>query len=196
MPTLNTLWGRAIVQELERGGVRDVVVCPGARSAPLALAAAEAGADVRSWVVLDERVAGFFALGLALESGRPAAVLVTSGSAGANLFPALVEASAAGVPLVVLTADRPWELHGFGAPQTMPQDGLYGRFVRASEALPVPEATSAAFRHLRAVVFRAVSAATGRPSGPVHLDVPYREPLAPVTDAPVPPGLDAEALEG
>ena len=196
MPTLNTLWARAIVQELERGGVRDVVVCPGARSAPLALAAAEAGADIRSWVVLDERVAGFFALGLALESGRPAALLVTSGSAGANLFPALVEASAAGVPLVVLTADRPWELHGFGAPQTMPQDGLYGRFVRASEALPVPEATSAAFRHLRAVVSRAVSAATGRPSGPVHLDVPFREPLAPVTDAPVPPGLDAEALEG
>src|SRR6516164_5818612 len=183
MPTLNTLWARTLVQELERGGVRDVVVCPGSRSAPLALAAAEAGADLRPWVVLDERVAGFFALGLALESGRPAAVLVTSGSAGTHLFPALVEAWASGTPLVALTADRPWELHGFGAAQTMPQGGLFGRFVRTSESLPVPEASSAAFRHLRAVVSRTVSAALGRPTGPVHLDVPFREPLAPVPEA-------------
>jgi 2-succinyl-5-enolpyruvyl-6-hydroxy-3-cyclohexene-1-carboxylate synthase len=196
MPTLNTLWARAIVQELERGGVRDVVLCPGSRSAPLALAAAEAGADLRTSVVLDERVAGFFALGLALESGRPTAVLVTSGSAGANLSPAMAEAWAAGVPLLALTADRPWELHGFGAAQTMPQDGLFGRFVRASTTLPVPEASSPAFRHLRAVVSRTVSAATGRPSGPVQIDVPFREPLAPADDAPSPPGLDAEALEG
>ncbi|HET6984115.1 MAG TPA: 2-succinyl-5-enolpyruvyl-6-hydroxy-3-cyclohexene-1-carboxylic-acid synthase [Myxococcaceae bacterium] len=196
MPTLNTLWARAIVQELERGGVRDVVLCPGSRSAPLALAAAEAGADLRTWVVLDERVAGFFALGLALESRRPTAVLVTSGSAGANLAPAMVEAWAASVPLVALTADRPWELHGFGAAQTMPQDGLFGRFVRTAASLPVPEASSPAFRHLRAVVSRAVSAATGRPSGPVQIDVPFREPLAPLADAPSPPGLDAEALEG
>lgn len=196
MPSLNTLWARALVQELQRGGVRDVVVCPGSRSAPLALAAAEAAPDVRSWVVLDERVAGFFALGLALESGRPAAVLVTSGSAGTHLFPAMVEASASGIPLVALTADRPWELHGFGAAQTMPQSGLFGRFARASESLSVPEPSSAAFRHLRAVVSRAVSSALGRPSGPVHLDIPFREPLAPVPDAPVPPGLDAEALDG
>jgi len=176
--------------------VSDIVVCPGSRSAPLALAAADAEPAIRSWVVLDERVAGFFALGLALETGRPAAVLVTSGSAGAHLFPAMVEAAASGVPLIALTADRPWELHGFGAAQTMPQDGLFGRFVRASESLAIPEASSAAFRHLRAIVSRAVAAALGRPSGPVHLDVPFREPLAPVPDAAVPPGLDAEALEG
>lgn len=196
MPSLNTLWARALVQELQRGGVSDIVVCPGSRSAPLALAAADAAPAIRSWVVLDERVAGFFALGLALETGRAAAVLVTSGSAGTHLFPAMVEAAASGIPLVALTADRPWELHGFGAAQTMPQDGLFGRFVRASESLAIPEASSAAFRHLRAVVSRAVAAALGRPSGPVHLDVPFREPLAPVTDAAVPPGLDAEALEG
>jgi 2-succinyl-5-enolpyruvyl-6-hydroxy-3-cyclohexene-1-carboxylate synthase len=176
--------------------VSDIVVCPGARSAPLALAAADAAPAIRSWVVLDERVAGFFALGLALETGRAAAVLVTSGSAGTHLFPAMVEAAASGVPLVAITADRPWELHGFGAAQTMPQLGLFGRFVRASESLPVPEASSAAFRHLRAVVSRAVAAALGRLSGPVHLDVPFREPLAPVPDAAVPAGLDAEALEG
>jgi 2-succinyl-5-enolpyruvyl-6-hydroxy-3-cyclohexene-1-carboxylate synthase len=156
----------------------------------------EAAPDLRSAVVLDERVAGFFALGLALESGHPVAILVTSGSAGANLLPALVEARAAGVPLVALTADRPWELHGFGAAQTMPQGGLFGRFARVSETLSVPEPSSAAFRHLRAVVSRALAAAVGRPSGPVHLDVPFREPLAPLPDAPTPAGLDAEALEG
>ncbi len=196
MPSLNTLWAGALMQELHRGGVRDVVLCPGSRSAPLALAAAEASPEVRTWVVLDERVAGFFALGLALESGRPASVLVTSGSAGTHLLPALVEAWASGVPLVALTADRPWELHGFGAPQTMPQGGLFGSFVRMSQSLPSPEASAAAFRHLRAVVSRAVSAAVARPSGPVHLDVPFREPLAPVPDAPAPAGLDVEALEG
>src|SRR4029450_11445851 len=138
MPSLNTLWARALLQELQRSGARDVVICPGSRSAPLALAAAEAGPDVRSWVVLDERVAGFFALGLALESGRPTGVLVTSGSAGTHLFPALVEAWASGISLVVLTADRPWELHGFGAPQTMPQAGPFGRFLRHAERLPPP----------------------------------------------------------
>src|SRR5215813_13110485 len=82
-----------------------------------------------------------------------------------------------------------------GAAQSMPQGGLFGRFVRTSESLPVPEASSAAFRHLRAVVSRAIATATGRPSGPVQLNVPFREPLAPVPDAPLPPGLDAEALE-
>ncbi len=196
MPSLNTLWSRAVVQELERGGVRDVVLCPGSRSAPLALAVAEAGPGLRSWVVLDERVAGFFALGLALESGQPAGVVVTSGSAGTHLFPALAEAWAAGVPLVALTADRPWELHGFAASQTMPQGGLFGRFARISESLPVPEASSGAFRHLRAVVARAVAASVARPAMPVHLDVPFREPLAPVPEASTPAGLDDEALEG
>jgi 2-succinyl-5-enolpyruvyl-6-hydroxy-3-cyclohexene-1-carboxylate synthase len=195
MPSLNTLWARALVQELQRGGVRDLVLSPGSRSAPLALAVAEAP-ELRTWVVLDERVAGFFALGLALESGRPSGLLVTSGSAGTHLFPALVEAWAAGVPLVALTADRPWELHGFGAAQTMPQAGLFGRFVRSAESLPVPEASSTAFRHLRAVVSRALAAAVARPGGPVHLDVPFREPLAPIPDAEIPAGLDAEALEG
>jgi hypothetical protein len=134
---------------------------------------------------------------------RPRARVGPSGRGARHLgqrrdpsLPAMVEASASAIPLVALTADRPWELHGFGAAQTMPQGGLFGRSVRASESLSIPEATSGAFRHLRAVVSRTVSAALGRPFGPVHLDVPFREPLAPVPDAPVPPGLDAEALEG
>ena len=196
MASLNTLWARAIVQELRRGGVRHVVLAPGSRSSPLALACAEAEAAVRTWMVLDERVAGFFALGLALESGAPVAVGVTSGTAGAHLLPALIEASAAGVPLVAITADRPWELHGFGAPQTMPQAGLYGRFVRCEVDLSAPESTSAAFRHLRAVVSRVVARAVAAPGGPVHLNAAFREPLAPPPDAVTPPGLDAEALEG
>jgi 2-succinyl-5-enolpyruvyl-6-hydroxy-3-cyclohexene-1-carboxylate synthase len=196
MASLNTLWARAIVQELHRGGVRHVVLAPGSRSSPLALACAEVESGVRTWMVLDERVAGFFALGLALESGAPVAVGVTSGTAGAHLLPALIEASAAGVPLVAITADRPWELHGFGAPQTMPQAELYGRFVRAEVELATPEPSSTAFRHLRAVVSRAVARAVAAPGGPVHLNAAFREPLAPPPDALTPPGLDTEALEG
>jgi 2-succinyl-5-enolpyruvyl-6-hydroxy-3-cyclohexene-1-carboxylate synthase len=195
VPSLNTLWAQALVQELCRGGTRHLVLAPGSRSSPLAIAAAEAP-ELQTWVALDERVAGFFALGLALETGLPAAVLVTSGTAGAHLLPALMEGWAAGVPLVALTADRPWELHGFGAAQTVAQDGLFGRFVRVAEAVPAPEPTSVAFRHLRAVVARTLSRGTGHPAGPVHLNVPFREPLAPVAAAPVPPGLDPEALEG
>jgi 2-succinyl-5-enolpyruvyl-6-hydroxy-3-cyclohexene-1-carboxylate synthase len=196
MASLNTLWGRAIVQELQRSGVRHVVLAPGARSSPIALASVDAEPGVRTWMVLDERVAGFFALGLALESGSPVAVGVTSGTAGAHLLPAVIEASAAGVPLVAVTADRPWELHGFGAAQTMPQAGLYGRFVREDVDLGAPEPSSTAFRHLRAVVSRALARAVTAPGGPVHLNAPFREPLAPAPDAVTPPGLDAEALEG
>lgn len=196
MASLNTLWGTAIVQELQRGGVRQVVLAPGSRSSPLALACAEAAPALRTWMVLDERVAGFFALGLALESGAPVAVGVTSGTAGDHLLPALMEAWAAGVPLVALTADRPWELHGFGAPQTLPQSGLFGRFVRAEADVAAPEPTSPAFRHLRAVVSRLLARAVAAPHGPVHLNLPFREPLAPPAEAVTPAGLDAEALEG
>jgi len=196
MATLNTLWARALVQELVRGGVGHAVVAPGSRSAPLALACAGAAPELRTWSVLDERSAGFFALGLALASGRPAAVVVTSGTAGAHLLPAVIEAWAAHVPLVVLTADRPWELHGFGAPQTIPQDGLYGRFTRGTAALPVPEAASASFVHLRAAVARLVASSRVPPRGPVHLDVPFREPLAPDDTAGEPADLSPLAREG
>lgn len=196
MATLNTLWARALVQELVRGGVAHAVVSPGSRSAPLALACAEAAPGLRTWSILDERSAGFFALGLALASGRPAAVVVTSGTAGAHLLPAVIEAWAAGVPLIILTADRPWELHGFGAPQTIPQEGLYGRFTGGTELLAVAEANSESFLHLRATVARAVSACRRPPRGPVHLNVPFREPLAPDAAAQEPAGLSQLALHG
>lgn len=196
MASLNTLWARAVVQELVRGGVGHAVVAPGSRSAPLALACVEAAPALRVHSVIDERTAGFFALGLALETGGPVVVVVTSGTAGAHLLPAVMEAWAAHVPLVVLTANRPWELHGFGAPQTAPQGGLFARFARAEECLGTAEGTSVALRHLRAVVARTVGVSQTAPKGPIHLDVPFREPLVPEPGAPGVAGLERLALEG
>ncbi|MGO8971145.1 MAG: 2-succinyl-5-enolpyruvyl-6-hydroxy-3-cyclohexene-1-carboxylic-acid synthase [Myxococcaceae bacterium] len=196
MASLNTLWARAVVQELVRAGVRHAVVSPGSRSAPLALACAEAAPGLSVTSVVDERTAGFFALGMALQTGLPSAVVVTSGTAGAHLLPAVMEAWAARVPLVVLTANRPWELHGFGAPQTVPQEGLFGRFARTAVALSAPEASSTALVHLRAVVSRTVASCQTSPCGPVHLDVPFREPLVPGPGAPDVVGLEALAWEG
>ncbi len=169
---------RGIAEELVQSGVTDVVVCPGSRSTPLALAArAHPGLRVR--VLLDERSAGFFALGLARASRRPVAVVVTSGTAVANLLPATVEASLARVPLVLLTADRPPELRDRGAPQTIDQVGIFGGHVRWYAELPLLDGGPETRRHVRSVVGRAVATARGGPAGPVHLNVPFREPLVP-----------------
>jgi 2-succinyl-5-enolpyruvyl-6-hydroxy-3-cyclohexene-1-carboxylate synthase len=177
MSDLNPRWADTLVSGWVEAGVQHAVICPGSRSTPLALACARAG-GLRCWSVLDERSAGFFALGLAQATGRPAAVIVTSGTAGAHLYPAVIEASLTRVPLLVVTADRPWELQGWGAPQTIAQAGLFGGFARWAVELAAPEENEAAFRHLRATAVRAVAAARGRPAGPVHLNVPFREPLA------------------
>src|SRR4029077_12701277 len=120
----NLLWSGELADVLSRAGVREVVICPGSRSAPLALALAE---RLRAYTVVDERSAAFFALGAAKASGRRVALVCTWGSAGAHFYPALLEAEAAGVPLVAVTADRPPELHGFGAPQQLAQHRLFGR---------------------------------------------------------------------
>lgn len=165
----NALWARALVDELARAGVSDAVVCPGSRSAALALACAD---TLRVHTVLDERSAAFFALGAARASGRPVVVVATSGSAGAHFFPAILEAEASGVPLIAVTADRPPELHGWGAPQTIDQERLFGAHARFFElGLPEPATLS----HLRATVARAAQ----HIDGPVHLNAPFREPLAP-----------------
>jgi 2-succinyl-5-enolpyruvyl-6-hydroxy-3-cyclohexene-1-carboxylate synthase len=169
---------RGIAQELVESGVTEVVVCPGARSTPLALAA-RAHPELHVRVLLDERAAGFFALGLARASRRPVAVVVTSGTAVANLLPAVVEASLARVPLVLLTADRPPELRGRGAPQTIDQAGIFGGHVRWSSELPLLDGEADTRRHVRSVVGRAVAVAWGSPAGPVHLNIPFREPLVP-----------------
>ena len=155
---------RAIVEEMVLAGVTDVVVCPGSRSTPLALASrAHPGLRVR--VLLDERSAGFFALGLARASRRAAGVLVTSGTAAANLLPAAVEASLARVPLILLTADRPPELRDRGAPQTIDQVRLFGGYVRWFAELPLLDGAPETRRHVRSVVGRAVAMAGGRPAG-------------------------------
>src|SRR5215831_16698689 len=124
---LNELWARSLVAELHATGVRHAVISPGSRSAPLALAFADHG-GFRIWSVIDERSAAFFALGIGKESAAPAALVCTSGTAGANFYPAVVEGAMSRVPVVVLTADRPRELQGWGALQTIPQHHLYGEF--------------------------------------------------------------------
>jgi len=169
---------REMVDGLVASGVRDVVVCPGSRSTPLALATrAHPRLSVR--VLLDERSAGFFALGLARASRRPVAVIVTSGTAVANLLPSVVEASLARVPLILLTADRPPELRDRGAPQTIDQIRIFGGFVRWFAELPLLDGADETRRHVRSVIGRAVATAISRPAGPVHLNVGFREPLVP-----------------
>ncbi|MFZ5440141.1 MAG: 2-succinyl-5-enolpyruvyl-6-hydroxy-3-cyclohexene-1-carboxylic-acid synthase [Myxococcota bacterium] len=180
--TFNQRWAATIVGTLVGCGVRHAVIAPGSRSTPLALAFADRG-DVKVWSVIDERSAAFFALGLAKATGAPAAVVCTSGSAGAHFLPAVMEASEGATPLVVLTADRPWELHGFGAPQTIAQVGMFGRHVRGAEALPTPD--EPALAHVVAVTARLTQLAQQAPRGPVHLNVPFREPLAPAVAGPV-----------
>ncbi len=175
-----------VVDEWARGGVTDAVVAPGSRSTPMALALAR-HLGIRVHVQVDERSAGFIALGLGLATERPAVVLTTSGTAAVELHPAVVEADLAGVPLLACTADRPPELHGVGAPQTVDQRGLYGGSVRLALEPGVPrEAASGTWRSLAA---RAVAAATGVPAGPVHLNLAFAEPLLGEA-GPLPPARD------
>lgn len=178
-PNRNTLWAETLVDELAAGGVRTAILAPGSRSTPLTVAFA-AHDDVEARSLLDERSAGFFALGRSKRTGDPTAVVTTSGTATANLHPAVLEADAARVPLVVLTADRPPELHDSGANQTTNQERLYGDAVRRYRTLPEPAPRPRALRSLRVTAARAVATATGTPPGPVHLNVPFRKPLEPL----------------
>lgn len=180
-PNLNILWSRILLNACRRSGVRDLVLCPGSRSGPLVIAAA-ATEDLRIRVLYDERSAGYFALGLSIGSGRPVALLCTSGTAAANFLPAVVESSLAHRPLVVITADRPPQLRHSGAPQTIDQVGLYGSFVRLFEDLPLPATDLASLRSLEAKVTAACGMASGPRPGPVHLNVPFGEPLAPIPE--------------
>jgi len=166
-------------------GLRHVVISPGSRSTPLALAFASEP-RITSRVVLDERSAGFFALGIAKQSGIPAALVCTSGTATANYFPAVVEASHARVPLLILTADRPPELRGTAAPQTIDQIDLYGSAVRMFHDVGVPDDFVAA--EAPTLALRAWSTALDAPHGPVHLNFPFREPL-PTPTTPAAPTL-------
>jgi 2-succinyl-5-enolpyruvyl-6-hydroxy-3-cyclohexene-1-carboxylate synthase len=179
-----TAMATVLVDELVRHGVREAVLCPGSRSAPLAFAlhAADAEGRLRLHVRTDERSAAFLALGLAKGCGSPVPVVTTSGTAVANLHPAVLEASHTSVPLLLLTADRPPELRGTGANQTTAQVGIFTSAVRWQHDLGVPDDRTGQVPTWRSVVSRAVLAATGARrgvAGPVHLNLPLREPLVP-----------------
>ena len=176
----NLAFARTLVHELHAAGVSTAVLCPGSRSAPLALAVASQPGLAHT-VHIDERNAGFHALGSAKATGRPVVLVCTSGTAGANFLPAVAEAGQSRVPLIVLTADRPPELRAWGAAQTMEQRTLFAGFTRWSEEAPCPSEGGPGERYARALARRAVCEATGPAPGPVHLNLPFREPLLPVS---------------
>ncbi len=184
----STAQARVVVDELIRGGVRDVVLCPGSRNAPLAFALhdADRAGSIRLHVRIDERTAGYLAIGLAVAAGAPVCVAMTSGTAVANLGPAVVEANYARVPLIVLSANRPYELLGTGANQTMEQLGYFGTQMRANISLGLaedaPERMDSLNAQWRSVTCRVLVAAKGSRTanaGPVQFDIPLREPLVP-----------------
>jgi 2-succinyl-5-enolpyruvyl-6-hydroxy-3-cyclohexene-1-carboxylate synthase len=192
----NTALASALVEELARCGVRHAAIAPGSRSTPVSLALLRAPA-IETTSIVDERSAGFFALGAAQATGEPAVVACTSGTAAANLHPAICEASEAGVPLIALTSDRPSELRGVGAGQTIDQLKLYGDAVRWFCEVGTHDADDRGLLHYRSVACRAYATARGdsRP-GPVHLNLAWREPLGP---DPLPNDVTASsqlALEG
>ena len=174
----NALWADVGVRTLRRLGLTHVVISPGSRSTPLAHAFAES-AGLHVTVALDERSAGFIALGIAKATGQPAALLCTSGTAAANYLPAVVEARLAATPLLVLTADRPPELRECHSGQTITQNGIYGAYpVWATEAA-VPSTDLSLLRHWRQLLVDAWQRSQGPLAGPVHLNLPFRDPLAP-----------------
>jgi 2-succinyl-5-enolpyruvyl-6-hydroxy-3-cyclohexene-1-carboxylate synthase len=182
----------ALVGQLAASGVHHAVICPGSRSTPIAVALAS-HPDVRTWVLIDERAAAYFALGMGRQLAAPVAILSTSGTAAANFLPAVVEAQLSRIPLLVLTADRPPELRDWGAAQTIDQIQLFGSHVKWFVDMPVPVADDALLRHARATAARAVQTARSDPAGPVHLNMPFREPLLPADLLPSrPPRTNSE----
>jgi 2-succinyl-5-enolpyruvyl-6-hydroxy-3-cyclohexene-1-carboxylate synthase len=180
-PNRNLLWATIFVDEIVKNGLQSVCLAPGSRNTPLVMAFA-AHPDIRVYSHIDERSAAFFALGLALASDKPVALLCSSGTATANFYPAIIEAHYARVPLIVLTADRPPELRDSGANQTVDQVKMYYDHVLWSVDVALPEAQPAAvtLRSLRTLAARAYATANGLPKGAVHLNFPFRKPLEPI----------------
>src|SRR5690625_2057247 len=168
----------SFIDELVNNGLTDVVISPGSRSTPLAMTVCEHD-GLNEWIMIDERSAAFFALGMAKETKRPIALICTSGTAAANYFPAIVESYYARVPLIILTADRPHELRDVGAPQAIEQIKMYGEYVKWFQEMALPEASDRMLSYVREKAARAVYEAKETNPGPVHLNFPFREPLVP-----------------
>lgn len=177
----NALWASVLVETWVRLGLRTAVVCPGSRSTPLTVAIARQP-QVDAIPVLDERSAAFFALGVAKRSHCPVVLICTSGTAGANFYPAVIEASESRVPLIVLTADRPPELRDCASGQTVDQQKLYGRFPNWYAELALPALTLDSLRYARQMAVQAWQRSQFPLGGPVHLNCPFRDPLAPLAD--------------
>jgi len=175
---IQTIWSELLAATLADAGIATAVISPGSRSTPL-VAALAGEPRLELVTIIDERSAAFFALGAARATGLPAALVCTSGTAAAHYLPAIIEASLAGVPLVVITADRPPELQACGASQTIDQIDLYGGFVRGAFDLGAPVGQVPALRALRRKLVQAITLARGPHAGPVHLEVPLRKPLEP-----------------
>jgi len=178
---VNSLWSSVLIETLVRSGVRQFVISPGSRSTALVIAAVR-HPEIEAIPVLDERSAAYFALGLARQKLTPVALICTSGTAGANYFPAVIEARESAVPLIVLTADRPPELRACASGQTIDQLKLYGDYPLFFHELALPEAREPLLRYLRQTVAHACSRSVYPVAGPVHLNVPFRDPLAPIPD--------------
>ncbi|MBM7606052.1 2-succinyl-5-enolpyruvyl-6-hydroxy-3-cyclohexene-1-carboxylate synthase [Metabacillus crassostreae] len=173
-----TRYVASFVDELSRAGVEQIVISPGSRSTPLAMLFLE-HPDVTTYINIDERSAGFFALGLAKSGNKPVALVCTSGTAAANYYPAIIEAHYSRVPLLILTADRPHELRDVGAPQAIDQINMYGKYSKWFVDLALAEENDDMLRYSRTIANRSVGISTANPQGVVHLNFPFREPLIP-----------------
>ncbi|QUH30463.1 2-succinyl-5-enolpyruvyl-6-hydroxy-3-cyclohexene-1-carboxylic-acid synthase [Vallitalea guaymasensis] len=170
----------ALIDELYLLGIKHVVISPGSRSTPLSMIFMEG--DFKTYINIDERSAGFFALGIAKELGEPVILVCTSGTAACNYLPAVTEATASKIPLIVLTSDRPHELRNVGAPQSINQNNIYNNFVKHYEELALPKDDELYYRYARTVIDRSYSMAMALPKGVVHINVPLRDPLVPEFD--------------
>ncbi len=178
---VNSLWASVMVETLSRLGLQTAIICPGSRSTPLTYAFARHAA-IETLPILDERSAAFFALGCAKRQFRPVALVCTSGTAGANFYPAVIEAYESGVPLLVFTADRPPEMRDCASGQTIDQQKLFGKFVQHYSEMAVPVASREMLDYLRQTLVSGWSRAIAPYPGPVHFNCPFRDPLPPLPD--------------
>ncbi|WP_427162849.1 2-succinyl-5-enolpyruvyl-6-hydroxy-3-cyclohexene-1-carboxylic-acid synthase [Aliinostoc sp. HNIBRCY26] len=179
---INQLWAYILTETLKRLGLTCAVICPGSRSTPLAVAFAQQAPEIAAISILDERSAAFFALGVAKATGRPVAIVCTSGTAGANFYPAVIEAKESRVPLLILTTDRPPELRDCHSGQTIDQVKLYGNYPNWQTELALPSPEMGMLAYLRQTIIYSWEQTQTPTAGVVHINIPLRDPLAPIPD--------------